>query len=221
MTQNILLEDGDGVLLEDESGDLFIDSSIITREIDSIIKGGNAPQGIFCPALDPDASVQIGNDLIQIYQSRIDALIKQLGKNVLLEFDPIIEPCPNCFQDIVEHRSNGVYKPGGPIPFSRGQACNYCKGHGFLEKSVNKCLKCLIQLNPRDNEGYKISVSNRGGIVRLKSFLSDGPYLIKAKTCITNHDTSSIIKLRVKLIKGPTIVGLREDRYLITYWKMI
>lgn len=220
MTQNILDELGDDLLLED-GGDILLDSSIITKEINSTIRGRIGSPIISCPALNPNASIQIGNDLIQIYQSRIDALINQLGKNVLLEFDPIIESCPNCFQNIIEHRSNGIYKPGGPIFFSRGQVCNYCKGHGFLEKSVNKCIKCLIQWSPKDNESYKISVQNRGGIVKLKGFLSDGPYLIKAKTAIVNHDTSSIIKLRVKLIKGPVILGLREERYITTYWKLI
>lgn len=222
MTQNILLdEEGDDFLLEDESGDILLDSSILTKEIDSTIKGRHGSPEISCPALDPEASIQIEDNLIKIYQSRIDALINQLGKNVLLEFDPIIEPCPNCFQDIMEHRSNGIYKPGGPIPFPRGQKCDYCKGLGFLEKSVNKCIKMLLEWNPKNDEGYKISVKHRGGIVRLKGFLTDGPDLIKCKTIIVNHDTSNIIKLRVKLIKGPTIVGLREERYIIVYGKMI
>lgn len=79
----------------------------------------------------------------------------------------------------------------------------------------------LVKWNPRDNEGYKISIAHRGGIVRLKGFLTDAPDLIKCKTIIVDYDISNIFKLRVKLIKGPTIVGLREDRYIVVYGKII
>lgn len=189
--------------------------------IDLFIRGSIGSIPISCPALDPTLPIQISDELIGIYQSRIDALINQLGKNVILEFDPIVEPCVNCFQNTIEHRSNGVYKSGGPIPFSRGQKCPYCKGHGFLERKVEKCIKCLIQWRPQDAKNYGISTSDSKDIVRLKTFLTSGDDLIKAKTAIVNHDISDILKLRVRLIRGPVIVGLRESRYIITFWELI
>lgn len=205
-----------------QDSDLFTwGHDVKNDDITLFINGSNAPTELSCPALDPLASIQIGNDLIQIYQSRIDALINQLGKNCLLEFDPIIEPCPNCLFDMVSNKSRGIYKAGGPIEFSLGRKCPYCKGEGFLRYDNNKCIKCLIKWAPRELSNYEISVQKNDGIVRLKTFLTEAPDIIKAKTAIIDHDIEMAFKLRVRLIKGPLPVGLREDRYNISFWKLV
>ncbi len=202
--------------------ELFISAILDDNiNIDLMTKGINAPSNISCPALNPLASIQISSELIGIYQSRIDALINQLGKNVLLEFDPIKEPCSNCIFDIVGNRSIGIYKIGGPIPFIRGNKCPYCKGIGFLEQKVAQCIKCLIKWNPREIKNYGISVSKYNNVVRLKAFLTDLDSLLRAKTAIIDYDIQNIFKQRVKLIKGPIPVGLREDRYCVSFWELI
>lgn len=185
------------------------------------INGYIAKPALACPTLDTTASIQIKDSLIRIYQSRIDALINQLGKNVYLEFTPIREPCPNCEYDIMRKRSTGVYKPGGPRPFIRGRKCPYCKGHGFTEMAVNKCIKCLIKWNPADVKNYDISISKTNGIVRLKTYLTEAKDLSRAQTVIVNHDIVDQMELKVRLIQGPIPVGLREDRYCISFWELI
>ena len=206
--------------------DLFVSGftdvlSSVSGNIPLIIGGIFIPTGIPCPILDPTASIQISDELIEIYQSRIDALINQLGKNVLLEFDPIIQPCTNCEFDTVRKKSTGIYKIGGPIPFDRGRKCPYCKGDGILQMSVTKCIKCLTKWNPKDAENYGIDVSNANDIVKLKTLLTDGDDLIRAKTAIVNYDIQNKLHLRTVLIKGPIINGLRESRYIITFWRLI
>lgn len=165
--------------------------------------------------------INITKKLIRIYQSRIDALINQLGKNIFLEFDPIREPCPNCTYDTIRKRSTGIYKPGGPRPFVRGRRCPYCKGKGLLETAVNKCIKCLIKWNPKDAENFGIVISDKKGIVRLKTFLTEADDLRRAKTVLVNHDIADEMKLQMKLIKGPVPVGLQEDRYCISFWELL
>jgi len=193
----------------------------ISGDINLIINGLFVPSGVSCPILDPTASIQISDELIGIYQSRIDALINQLGKNVLLEFDPVKEPCTNCSFDPIKQKSNGIYKIGGPIPFDRGRKCPYCKGEGFLERPVTKCIQCLIKWNPKEMRNYGISVSKYNGVVRLKTFLFDSDDLIRAKTAIVDYDIRDNMHLRVRLIKGPVPVGLREDRYCISFWNLV
>jgi len=149
------------------------------------------------------------------------ALINQLGKNVHLEFDPIKTPCPNCTFDTVRNRSTGIYIPGGPREFKRGRKCPWCKGRGLLETSVTKCIKCLIKWNPSDAINFGISVNQKKGIVRLKTFLSEADDLSRANTIISNFDIAGQMKLRVKLIQGPIPVGLREDRYCISFWELV
>lgn len=167
------------------------------------------------------AKIVITDALIRIYQSRIDALINQLGKNIYLEFDPILEPCPNCTYDIMKKRSTGIYIIGGPRPFVRGRRCPYCKGRGLIETAVNKCIKCLIKWKPKEVEDFGIAVSKRKSIVRIKTFLTEADDLKRAKTIIVNHDIADKMKLTMKLIRGPTPVGLKEDRYCISFWELL
>lgn len=165
------------------------------------------------------AKVLISDILIQIYQDKIDALINQLGKNVLLEFDPIREPCTNCTYDTLRKRSTGIYIPGGPRPFARGRKCPYCKGKGLVQTEVTKCIKCLIKWTPENARNFGIAVSQKRGSVRLKTFLTEADDLRRAKTVVVNYDIVSQMKLRMRLVKGPIPVGLQEDRYCISFWE--
>ncbi len=203
---------------------LFVSASGISATTSSFglfINGTSPKPTLVCPTLDPTASIQIKDSLITIYQSRIDALINQLGKNVQLEFTPIRVPCPNCEYDTVRKRSTGIYRPGGPRPFARGRKCPWCKGRGFEETTPTKCIKCLIKWNPKDVENFGISIVGKKGIVRFKTFLTEADDLIRAKTAVTNRDIEDQLKLRVILIKGPIPVGLRERRYCISFWELM
>ncbi len=206
--------------------DLYISNIVGQVSISSgsgnlFINGFEQKPALVCPILDPSAAIQITDKLITVYQNNIDALINQLGKNIYLEFDPIRDPCPNCEFDTIRNRSTGIYIPGGPRPFARGRRCPYCKGRGFLETAVNKCIKCLIKWNPSDAKNFGISISQKSGIVRFKTFLTEADDLIRARTVIANHDIAGQMKLKVKLIQGPIPVGLREDRYCISFWELI
>lgn len=174
-----------------------------------------------CPPLDPLASIQISDELIGIYQSRIDALINQLGKNILLEFEKIRVQCPNCFFDTMRGRSNGIFRSGGPRPFARGRRCPWCKGRGFEESDNKKCIKALLKWNPKEAASYGLTLNDSKGVVRIKTFLTEFDDLKRAITVIVNHDMDSMAKLKVRLVKGPMPVGLREDRYCISFWELL
>jgi hypothetical protein len=184
--------------------------------------GGYIPKpGGSCPVLDPTASIQIDSSLIAIYQSRIDALINQLGVNIHLEYEPVISPCDNCGYDSQRDRSTGVYKLGGPIPFPRGRKCPKCKGEGVLKIANTRCIKCLVKWNPRDCHKYGVSVADPSAIVRTKGMLADAPAIMRASTAIINADIEDEMRLRVRRLRGPIPVGLREDRYAITFWELV
>ena len=189
--------------------------------INGVVAKTDDPTNPTCPPLDPIASIQISAELIGIYQSRIDALINQLGKNVFLEFKKTRVACPNCLFDTMRDRSRGIFRPGGPRPFARGRSCPWCKGKGFEETDNNKCIKALLKWNPRDAADYGLSLSDHKGIVRIKTFLTEYKDLVRAETAIVNHDIADIANFRVKLIRGPIPVGLREDRYCISFWELL
>jgi hypothetical protein len=214
-----------GPILSSGQANLFIEGLSgfisVSGSTPLFVNGFEPKPGVVCPTLDPTATIQIKAELIAIYQNRIDALINQLGKNVLLQFDPIREDCPNCTFDRHRNRSTGIYTIGGPRPFKRGRKCPYCKGRGLLETPVTKCIKCLVKWSPRELKDYGISVENRKGIVRLKTYLTEMDDIIRAKTSIVDYDQRSVTNLRVRKIRGPVPVGLRQDRYCISYWELL
>jgi hypothetical protein len=79
----------------------------------------------------------------------------------------------------------------------------------------------LTKWNPKDAENFGIAVSQRKGIVRLKTYLTEADDLARARVVFVNHDIASSINLEIKLIQGPNPVGLREDRYCISFWELI
>ena len=193
----------------------------ISGNITLFVNGLEEREPLACPILDPTAAIQIPSSLITVYQSHIDALINQLGKNVVLIFQPERSACPNCEYDAQRQRSTGVYKIGGPRPFQRGRKCPYCKGKGILETPSQKCIKCLIQWRPKELEQYGIAVQNRQGIVRLKTYLTNMDDIARAKTAIVDYANMDVAKLTVRRIRGPVPVGLRENRYCISFWELI
>ena len=72
-----------------------------------------------------------------------------------------------------------------------------------------------------DAESYGIAVSQMKDIVRLKTYMTDADDLVRARTMIVNHDIVGQITLRARLVQGPIPIGLREDRYCITFWELI
>ncbi len=72
-------------------------ATAVSGNMACFINGVVPKPALVCPTLDPEASIQISDELIGVYQSRIDAMINQLGKNVLLQFTPISTECPNCW----------------------------------------------------------------------------------------------------------------------------
>jgi hypothetical protein len=206
------------------SSNLFIKGSGIIPSnnfITLFINGCRLRSIVVCPTLDPTASIQIPNEIITIYQSHIDALINQLGKNVTLSFDSQLEQCPNCIYDAINKRSTGVYKQGGSRPFIRGKKCPYCYGEGFLETYTQKCIKCLIKWSPHDIERYGISIEKKESVVRFKTYITEMNDLLRASSAIVDLNQVDITELKVHRIKGPIPIGLREDRYCISFWELI
>ncbi|UCG02427.1 MAG: hypothetical protein JSW11_00245 [Candidatus Heimdallarchaeota archaeon] len=193
----------------------------INNNINFIINGVEIGEPPICPILDPMASIQISDIIVDVYQDCLDSLINQLGKNVILNFMPQKIECPNCEYDTLRRRSTGVYKTGGPRPFLFKTKCPYCHGVGFLEMEINKCIKCLIKWNPSSLVNWGISVEDHESVVRLKTYLDHLEDLMKAETAIVQYDSMGFVKLKVRRIIDPVPAGLREDRYCISFWELI
>jgi hypothetical protein len=213
-----------GSVSTDRSVSLYVAGSGISFETNTmslLINGLISRESVTCPTLDPTASVQISDRIINIYKNSIDALINQLGKNTTLIFQPQIVSCPNCSYDAQGKISTGVYNIGGPRPFARGRQCPYCKGAGTLKTESEQCIKCLVKWSPRDLENYGISIENTDNVVRLKTYITHMDDLMRADNAIVLRDSIGIAKLKTRRIIPPVPVGLRYDRYCISFWELI
>lgn len=218
---------GDGPLFlkapEPASGLISLNTAgigFVSGIIPSLIMGHEPLPDDSCPVLDPAAAIQIPQVLIQVYQDNIDALIDQLGKNIKLEFDPIMTICPNCEYDPINRRSRGIYKTDGPVPFSRGK-CPYCKGIGFLETPVTECIRGLVGWDQDDDETYAMGLREPTHMVRIKTYLHHVASLVKANSAVINPDTAKTLPVRAKLIRKPVPLGLRESRYCLSFWEVV
>ncbi len=210
-----------GIALAASGITLFLAGPITeSSSIDIFMHGAPVPLETTCPERSPEVAIQITDRLVGIYQGRIDALINQLGKNVVLYFTPTRTACINCHIDPVRNRSNGVYRVGGPRQFQRGRRCPWCKGDGFLNTEVTKCIQCLIKWNPKDSFSYGISIEDSKSIVRLKTFITSADDMIRAQYAEVDINVSSNVRYRIRKLRGPIPIGLQESRYCLSWWEL-
>jgi hypothetical protein len=177
--------------------------------------------GPVCPTVSTSGALVICDEMVQCYRDKIDALINQLGKNVILNLPKIKNPCPNCEFDSMRGRSRGIYIIGGPRPFGRGQTCPWCKGNGFEETENQVCIKALTHWRAKDLADYGIDITDYKGVVRLKTYLAHLDDLRRAETATVNHDIEGLARYTVRLIRGPYPRGFRNDTHCLSFWELL
>ena len=161
----------------------------------------------------------IDSQLIQTYQDSIDTIINELGKNCILYFPPKVVTCYNCVYDPIGQKSSNVYLNGGPAPFANGAICPLCGGDGNIASEQNRVIKMTLKWNPKDFKNYNISINHPSNICKTKTFLT---YLSDIKRCdyiVIDSDQITSQDMRCYRIGEPSIVGLQQSRYIITFWE--
>ncbi len=71
-----------------------------------------------------------------LYDENIRFLMQknQYGVDCTFIFPPRKDPCPNCIPNTFG-ASSGLYKQGGPEPFTKPETCPICRGIGSFEKN--------------------------------------------------------------------------------------
>lgn len=163
---------------------------------------------------------RVSDNTIQIFQDGIDTLINQLGKSVKLIYPPTIIACPNCINDPIGNKPANRFRPG-PMRFSDGRRCPYCRGTKKTEQENSEVIQGLIQVKPRDYKRYGISVQDPGGLIRVKTFISDVIKIERATHAIVDIQKQNIIKMKCRKIREPIPTGLRDSRYAITFFERV
>lgn len=90
------------------------------------------------------------NGLIEVFNEGCDSLIENYGVACNLSFPPIVSDCPNCGYNTATKRSNNIYSPGGPRPFTTG-ICPWCNGVGTVPASSPvEIIKALVYWTAKD-----------------------------------------------------------------------
>ena len=140
--------------------------------------------------------------LVPIYQNHIDNLIDQLGKEVTLYFADTVQNVNEKFDDPVRDQSTRMphYKTTSSDPAP-------------TVTHNTRTIKALVRVSPTDYESFGIKIRQPAEIMRLKTFLRDVPDLKRCEYVVYDG--------KYRLVREPTPVGLKEDRYAVSFWERV
>ncbi len=162
--------------------------------------------------------------VIEIYQTVVDQLIKDFGIDITLNLPPVKTGCPNCFQVRVGRnlKSTGKYNSANANPvggslhkvFSSG-ICPVCRGAGTIQTSQSVTVTATVNWKPKDMEN-DADGRNLNDVCKLKTLIVQDD--INVELQMKRAVDATIDGSRCSLFKGPTQRGIRERRYITTYW---
>ena len=148
--------------------------------------------------------------IIQTYQQAIDEMINKFGKTITLYFKDTLTNVNTTFADVV--RPHDLRRPD-----HKGQISTPAP----TESHNTTTILALVKFEPSDYEDLVPTIGKPLEIMRLKTFLSSVPDLIRADFVIPDPLIEGIYNQKYKLAGQPTPRGLGENRYAISFWKAI
>ncbi len=155
----------------------------------------------------------IPSEIFTKYNEIADSLIRELGVNCTLVYTPRQEECENCILDVLGNKSSGVYKAGGPYPFS--DICPYCNGVGYKEVVVSETIKLRINYNRKTFLKLAPNVVVPDGAVQVIGFIADMPKLTQCNHIIVNSDLADYKSQAFVLLHEPMTHGLQQKNYFL------
>lgn len=166
----------------------------------------------------------ITSDLKNLYKNFIDELLRENSLSLpckLIYDSSFFVECINCIVDPISHKSSSMYKSGGPLLFSDGQICPYCRGLGGNYTEGSETLHLLTLFDYKYWIGFNSKIHSSDGLVQTISKLVDYP---KIKTCnkiIIDTNISNYTENLFQRNSDPEPCGLGESSYFFTFWKKI
>lgn len=150
------------------------------------------------------------NRIKEIYQTNFDDLLDNLGKNCKFVFESTVSNVNDRFAD--PSRPRGVMRPthqrtGSSDPPS--------------VTNNSETIRCLVEWDPKVNEDLNIRVEEPRSVIKLKTYLTNAHKILRCDYMIPNVDSANHVEVRYRLLKQINPRGLKEDRYIVSYWKQI
>jgi len=150
------------------------------------------------------------NKLKDIYQNKIDELIDNLGKDCKFIYDSTITNVNDRFID--SSRPRGVMRPDHQRTESSSAP---------LKSNNSEIIRCLVEWDPKVSQELNIRADEPRSIIKLKTYLTNANKILRCDHMIPNIDSSNHVEVKYRLLKQINPRGLKEDRYIVSYWKQI
>lgn len=156
-----------------------------------------------------------------LFNTAIDSLLAENALTVLCELkfnNSNTELCNNCHYDSISKVSSGRYNNSGPYPFSAGSVCPTCLGIGRLQNNskIEKLYLAVIL-----DSKYFLNISNK--VINIPDSAIQTICSSKELHLIKNCNELIISEYPTKMYERfaePTVCGLGNLDYIITFWKL-
>ncbi len=164
----------------------------------------------------------ISGQLKKLFTDAINGILEESALTVpcKLIYEGKMVVCSNCQINPVTGKSSGVYKTGGPIPFTN-KICPYCSGEGKktldTDETIHMCLVWDYKswknmgFNIESPDGYCVSLCNVSLLPKIK----------RAKCIILNTDVEDYKRHKFTRNGEPNPMGccVGDEMFIATLWK--
>jgi hypothetical protein len=116
--------------------------------------------------------------LKNIYQTKFDELLNQLGKNCKFVFQQTISNVENDFADL--SRPRGIRRPN--------HQTNDITQNSPTKVENSEIIKCLVEWDPKQNTDLNIRVEEPMSIIKLKTSIIHSDDILRCQYMIPNID---------------------------------
>lgn len=159
-----------------------------------------------------------------LFKSMIDSLLVEGSLSVpctIVYENSLKEECSNCEIDPLSKRSSGLYKTGGPIPFTDGNICPYCGGVGFLQSSKEEVVHLLVLFDYKTWINFKSDIKAPEGMIQTICGIELLSKIKNANRLIVDNNLNGLTRNIFARDSDPEPAGLGDNQYIFTFWKKI
>jgi hypothetical protein len=152
----------------------------------------------------------------------MDALLASSGlsSECLLNYGAQqLAECPNCIYDAALNKSSNIYKMGGPISFTTGQICPYCRGAGLHGENKSETIYLAILWDYKSWIIKPDNLENPQGYIQTICNQTYTSNILKTQdmTVVSVQPNPPTFTLHAE----PTPAGLGDQNYIICQWQKI
>lgn len=166
----------------------------------------------------------ITQQLKDIYKTYINELFRSgslsLPCKLIYDASKFTE-CINCEVDPISHKSSGIWKTGGPIQFTDGQICPYCRGLGGSYSEASDTINLLVLFDYKYWVNFNSKIHSPDGLVQTISKLEDYSKIKSCNRIIIDTNIQNYTESYYQRNSEPEPAGFGDSAYFFTYWKKI